>query len=356
MEVNEILKYINYNYKYGSEVMKSKILLLFDRFHLTIDDQRLINKTFDELNITIINDIKPKIELDFEWEEEDELDEILESSNFLAEIDILKTVPKYEDNLLYVEKVQKEESQEDFDNLVQANEKLIWKIAKRYQTQATVGFSLEDMTQVGMEGLIKAVEKFDLSKGYQFSTYATWWIRQAITRGIADYSTTVRLPVHMREILSRLICVENESLGEKGKIDESYITEKMGISLGKYKELQKIRNTYNVNISLDLPIGIERDDTLLSDFIVAENNENPEEQYYQLALHKEFKEVFDILTEREEKVIKLRFGFGDDGRIWTLEDIGKILNVTRERVRQIEEKALKKLRQPKNSDRLKDFL
>lgn len=328
---------------------------VFDRLekiNLTPDNLDEIYATFEENNIKIVDSAETEVPVVEEVASEtnelytDELgmnDPVKLYLKDIGKVALLSSADevKLAQRMLQGDEVAKQQ-------LAEANLRLVVSIAKRYVGR---GLMLLDLIQEGNMGLMKAIEKFDYTKGFKFSTYATWWIRQSITRAIADQARTIRVPVHMVETINRKTRATRvllQKLGREPTMDE--IAEEMGVTLEKVLEIQRIALD---PVSLETPIG-EEDDTHLGDFIEDENAVSPTTIVSNSLLKEKLIMVLSSLTPREEKVIRLRYGL-DDGKPKTLEEVGKEFNVTRERIRQIEAKALRKLRHPKRSTQIRDF-
>lgn len=335
------------------ELTYEEIMDALEDVDLDSEEIEEIYDIFTEMDIDIIDD-----DQDNEEKEDDEDNELDLSIPQGVGIDdpvrmYLKEIGKV-DLLTAEEEVDLAKRMEQGDleakrQLVEANLRLVVSIAKKYVGR---GMLFLDLIQEGNMGLMKAVEKFDYTKGYKFSTYATWWIRQAITRSIADQARTIRIPVHMVETINKLIRVSRQLLQEKGREPTpEEIGEEMDMSADKVREIKKIAQE---PVSLETPIG-EEEDSHLGDFIEDEDAPAPASAASYMLLRDQLDNVLDTLTSREKRVLELRFGI-EDGRPRTLEEVGKEFGVTRERIRQIEAKALRKLRHPSRSKKLKDYL
>ena len=337
---------------------KEKGTITYEELATSLKGLELTGEELDELyNLFSDNDIKIISEDDTE-EDGDSL--LLDDTAITKDLTINDPVRMYLKEIGQIKLLTTEEELHLADRilegdemakatLAEANLRLVVSIAKRYVGR---GMLFLDLIQEGNIGLMKAVEKFDVSKGYKFSTYATWWIRQAITRAIADQARTIRVPVHMVETINKLARIQRQlTLELNREPTEEELAKKMGTTPEKIRDIYKISQE---PVSLETPIG-EEDDSHLGDFIKDERNVSPEEYATNELLKDEIAEVLLTLTEREEKVIRLRFGL-DDGKSKTLEEVGQIFGVTRERIRQIEAKALRKLRHPSRSRKLKDYM
>ena len=343
------------------EMGKSKGVLTYKEVMDTLDELELdseqierIYDRFEALNIDVVEEMEipdditsdiSELESDLGSTEGVAIDDPVRT--YLKEIGKVPLLSAAEE--IEIAKRMADGDQDAKKQLAEANLRLVVSVAKRYVGR---GMLFLDLIQEGNLGLIKAVEKFDYRKGYKFSTYATWWIRQAITRAIADQARTIRIPVHMVETINKLIRVNRQLLQEYGREPRpDEIAREMGISEEKVREIIKVAQE---PVSLETPIG-EEEDSHLGDFIPDDDAPAPAEVAAFTLLKEQLMEVLDTLTPREEKVLRLRFGL-DDGKARTLEEVGREFNVTRERIRQIEAKALRKLRHPSRSKKLKDFL
>ena len=326
-------------------------------------EQKIIKSTLTEFGYKFVDSNKKTTNISdlqiFEHLNFDDLDQLLDSDDFKNEVNALENVIDKKYNLDYLQILTSSETEiidkkDALNNLAIANERLVYKIALRYRNFTTTSFDIEDMFQAGMQGLMKAAEKFDISKGFQFSTYATHWIKQGISRSIADYSTTIRVPVHMREKIIQLTKVENEfwkNNGEEASVQ--VIADILDTTPEQVEELKIYKELANLT-SLDLTIGEDKS-TALQEFLKDDADRIPENIVSEILLKEEFQNIFkDRLTEKEARILNTRFGLLD-GQYTTLEAIGQIENVTRERIRQIEAKAISKLQDSKSLERLEGF-
>lgn len=403
-KIDEAIDYIYDNVKYGSDIPIENLDNIFLRYDLCEIDKQKIYKELEELKVRIIypvhlnvkkpNNYNTTLFIDEKNEEDNKkfendsineldvdnikkvnnenksnnydflddleddyaLDDILESETFKNRVDNFEIKANKEYNYKYISDVQSVDENKNLNgmqNIASANLNLVWKSALKHYKQATVAFEIDDMVQAGMLGMLKAAERFDLESGNQFSTYATWWINQSISRGIDDYSTLIRLPVHLRDRIKKLIQVENSLWNELGRTPKtSELSEAFGESAEKINELHIYMKLGNLD-SLDRLVG-EDDNSSLGNFITDEDD-TIENIVTKRLLKEQINTMLDTLTPKERNIIVLRFGLIDD-RMLTLEEIGEMYNVTRERIRQIEKKALSKLRHPSKSRKLRDYL
>ncbi len=332
----------------------NEITASFFEMEITAEELETIYDLLEKENIEIVEDLEKELEeIEVSKEELEDLS-IPEGVSiddhvkmYLKEIGKVNLLDAEQETALAKRMVEGDE--EAKKKLAEANLRLVVSIAKRYVGR---GMLFLDLIQEGNLGLIKAVDKFDYTKGYKFSTYATWWIRQAITRAIADQARTIRIPVHMVETINKLVRVSRQLVQELGREPTpEELSKELNMPLDKVREISKISQE---PVSLETPIG-EEEDSHLGDFIPDDDAPAPSDAASFVLLKEQLVEVLKTLTPREEKVLKLRFGL-DDGRQRTLEEVGKEFNVTRERIRQIEAKALRKLRHPSRSKKLKDYL
>ena len=357
MEEKRIEDLINHG-KQSGRLTTKEITDVLEDVNFDADE---INKLYDDLdssNIEIIDDFSADDELDtaLDFTDPDDFESSLSGDGiaiddpvkiYLKDIGRVPLLTAEEEIELATRMAQGDKYARK--RLSEANLRLVVSIAKRYVGR---GMQFLDLIQEGNLGLIKAVEKFDYTKGYKFSTYATWWIRQAITRSIADQARTIRIPVHMVETITKVKKVSNQLLHENGhEATPKEIADRLGLPVERVREIIRISQD---PVSLETPIG-EEEDSHLGDFIPDEDAPAPAEAASRTLLKEELGKILGTLTDREEKVLRLRFGL-EDGRPRTLEEVGKEFNVTRERIRQIEAKALRKLRHPSRSKKLKDFL
>ena len=359
MKVDAVKKLIAKGKKEGILSYK-EIMDGLEEILLDTDQIDEIYQNLEDMGIEIVGDKDDEVLLDKDEDDKEVEDEVKEDLSVPKGINVDDPVRMYLKEIGKIplltgnEEIELAQRMEDGDEiakkkLAEANLRLVVSIAKRYVGR---GMLFLDLIQEGNLGLMKAVEKFDYKKGYKFSTYATWWIRQAITRAIADQARTIRIPVHMVETINKLVRVQRQLVQELGR-DPSpeEIGEEMGLEVERVREIMKIAQE---PVSLETPIG-EEEDSHLGDFIPDDDVIAPADAATFTMLREQLIEVLDTLTPREQKVLRLRFGL-DDGRARTLEEVGKEFEVTRERIRQIEAKALRKLRHPSRSKKLKDFL
>ena len=339
--VNKIIE----EYKKKGNVSADELYEKLAKQDPTVSELENIYKYVESNNIQVINEFDREKELYEQLYNEVSVDDTVKM--YLKDIGRIPLLTPEEE--LQLAKDMADGDERAKRKLSEANLRLVVSIAKKYMGR---GMLFLDLIQEGNLGLMKAVEKFDYNKGFKFSTYATWWIRQAITRAIADQARTIRIPVHMVETINKEVRISRRLLQELGREPTpEEIAKEMGIDEEKVREILKIAQD---PVSLETPIG-EEEDSHLSDFIEDDQGKSPSDTVDSLALKNQLGELLNSLTPREEKVLRLRYGL-DDGRPRTLEEVGKEFNVTRERIRQIEAKALRKLRHPQRSKKLKDFV
>ncbi len=344
-KLNEIVKKIIEDYEGKGSITTNALCDIMEKFETTPAQMDFVYKSIAEAHIQIVDEAERDRELYEQALSDVGLDDPVKM--YLKDIGRVPLLSA-EDEIELAKRMQAGD-EEAKKKLCEANLRLVVSIAKRYVGR---GMLFLDLIQEGNLGLIKAVEKFDYQKGFKFSTYATWWIRQAITRAIADQARTIRIPVHMVETINKLTRVSRLLLQKLGREPTpAEIGEEMGLTEERVREIQKIAQD---PVSLETPIG-EEEDSHLGDFLEDENAETPSDTVSSSMLKETLLKVLNTLTPREEKVLRLRYGV-DDGRPRTLEEVGREFNVTRERIRQIEAKALRKLRHPSRSKQLKDYL
>ncbi len=344
-KINEILASIINKFGKKGSINTNELCDIMEKFDIDANQMDHIYKQLAEASIQIVDEDQRDRELFEQALSDIGLDDPVKM--YLKDIGRVPLLSAEEE--IDLAKRMQENDEAAKKRLSEANLRLVVSIAKRYVGR---GMLFLDLIQEGNLGLMKAVEKFDYQKGFKFSTYATWWIRQSITRAIADQARTIRIPVHMVETINKLTRVQRVLLQELGREPTpEEIAEKMGVTEERVREIQKIAQD---PVSLETPIG-EEEDSHLGDFIEDEKTTTPSDSVAFSMLKEQLLGVLDTLTPREEKVLRLRYGI-DDGKPRTLEEVGKEFNVTRERIRQIEAKALRKLRHPSRSKKLKDFL
>ena len=344
-KLNEIIEGIVNNYGKKGSISTNVLCDIMEKFDTDATQMDFVYKSIGEAGIQIVDEDARDKELFEQALADVSLDDPVKM--YLKDIGRVPLLSAEEE--IDLAKRMQENDIAARKRLSEANLRLVVSIAKRYVGR---GMLFLDLIQEGNLGLMKAVEKFDYQKGFKFSTYATWWIRQSITRAIADQARTIRIPVHMVETINKLTRVQRMLLQDLGREPTpAEIAEKMGVTEDRVREIQKIAQD---PVSLETPIG-EEEDSHLGDFIEDEKTATPSESVAFTMLKEQLLGVLDTLTPREEKVLRLRYGI-DDGKPRTLEEVGREFNVTRERIRQIEAKALRKLRHPSRSKRLKDFL